>query len=97
MSLGNVIFNINSQGLGKATANILKVPAMVLTGVTVAGATNVVTGTSYQIFSKDEAINMGITATGSNAFAFKQISDFYDGAGPPSAWRRRDRCRSVGP
>lgn len=81
MSLPNVKFNVSSNGLGLSTANIQKIPGMVLTGVTVAGATNVTTGKSYQIFSKEEAIAMGIASTGTNVFAYKHISDFYDKAG----------------
>ena len=81
MSLPTIKFNVNTNGLGLPTANIQKIPAMVLTGITVAGATNVTTGKSYQIFSKEEAQNLGIDTTGTNAFAYKEISDFYDGAG----------------
>ena len=81
MSLPTIKFNINSNGLGLPTANIQKIPGMVLTGVTVTGSTNVTTGKTYQIFSKEEAIALGIDAIGTNAFAYKEISDFYDGAG----------------
>lgn len=81
MDIPNVKFNISANGLGLATADIQKIPGMVLTGVTVTGASNVTTGKSYQIFSKDEAKAMGITPAGANVFAYKHISDFYDQAG----------------
>lgn len=81
MNLPNVKFNISKNGLGLLVANIQKIPGMVLTGATVAGASNVTVGQSYQIFSLDEAVNMGIAETGTNDFAYKQIADFYTKAG----------------
>jgi hypothetical protein len=81
MSLPNIQFNISSNGLGLAQADIQKIPGFVLTGVTVAGANKVTVGSSYQIFSLQEAINLGITLGGTNDFAFKQIKAFYDEAG----------------
>jgi len=77
MSLPNVQFNISSNGLELSQADIQKIPGFVLTGVTVAGANKVTVGTSYQIFSLDEAINLGITEGGTNDFAYKQIAAFY--------------------
>lgn len=77
--LPNITFNIASDGLGKLQAEIQKVPGMVLTGATVAGKVTV--GVSYQIFSVEEAEAKGIEATGTNAWAYKQIKAFYDKAG----------------
>lgn len=80
MSLPNIQFNISSNGLGLPQADIQKIPGFVLTGITVAGANKVTIGNSYQIFSLDEAVNLGITEGGSNDFAYKQIKAFYDQA-----------------
>lgn len=77
MSLPNVQFNISSNGLGLSQSEIQKIPGFVLTGVTVAGSGKVTVGNSYQIFSLEEAVNLGITEGGSNDFAYKQIAAFY--------------------
>lgn len=77
MSLPNIKFNISKNGLGLLQANIQKIPGIVLTGATVAGVNKVNVGTSYQIFSLEEAENLGIEEIGSNAFAHKQIKAFY--------------------
>lgn len=80
MSLPNIKFNVNKRGLGQLQADIQKTPGLVLTGVTVAGSNKVTVGTSYQVFSLDEAIALGIEETGTNAFAYAQIKAFYDKA-----------------
>lgn len=80
MSLPNIQFNISSNGLGLLQSDIQKIPGFVLTGATVAGTNKVTVGTSYQIFSLDEAVNLGIEETGTNAFAYKHIKAFYDEA-----------------
>lgn len=80
MSLPNIIFNVNSKGLGQLQADIQKIPGFVLTGATIAGANKVTVGASYQVFSLEEAVSLGIEETGTNAFAYKQIKAFYDGA-----------------
>ena len=80
MSLPNIKFNISKNGLGLLQADLQKIPGLVLTGATVSGTNKVVAGTSYQIFSLKEAENLGIEATGTNAFAYKQIKAFYDQA-----------------
>jgi hypothetical protein len=80
MSLPNIKFNISKNGLGLLQSDIQKIPGKVLTGVTVAGGNKVTVGSSYQIFSLDEAVNLGIDETGTNAFAYKQIKAFYDEA-----------------
>ncbi len=80
MSLPNIKFNISKNGLGLLQADIQKIPGVVLTGVTVAGVNKVTAGNPYQIFSLEEAVNLGIEETGTNAFAYKQIKAFYDEA-----------------
>ena len=77
MSLPNIKFNISSNGLGLLQADIQKIPGLVLTGATVAGSNKVTAGNSYQIFSLEEAENLGIEETGANAFAHKHIKAFY--------------------
>jgi hypothetical protein len=77
MGLPNITFNISSNGLGLPQAEIQKIPGFVLSGVTVAGANKVTVGTSYQIFSLEEAVNLGITEGGTNDFAYQQIAQFY--------------------
>ncbi|AMA48988.1 DUF2586 family protein [Flavobacterium covae] len=81
MNLPNIRFNISKNGLGLATAEIQKIPGIVLTGVTVSGANKVTTGVAYQIFSLEEAENLGIEATGANAFAHKHLAAFYEKTG----------------
>lgn len=77
MSLPNIKFEVSKNGLGLATAEIQKIPGIVLTGVTVTGSNKVTTGQSYQIFSLEEAQDLGIEETGTNAFAYKHIAAFY--------------------
>ena len=78
MGLPKIIFNINSRGLGLLTADIQKIPGLVITGTTVAG--KIAIGESKQFFSLDEAIAAGITET-DNPFAYKHVKAFYDYAG----------------
>lgn len=80
MSLPNIKFNISSNGLGLLQSDIQKIPGFVLTGATVSGTNKVTIGTSYQIFSLEEAVNLGIEETGTNSFAYKHIKSFYDEA-----------------
>jgi hypothetical protein len=80
MSLPNIKFNISKNGLGLLQADIQKIAGIVLTGVTVAGVNKVTAGNPYQIFSLEEAENLGIEEAGTNAFAHKQIKAFYDEA-----------------
>lgn len=79
MALPKVIFNIENGGLSRLTAAIGKVPGMVLTGNTVASKVKI--GQSYQVFSLKEVENLGIEEEGTNAYAHKQIADFYKQAG----------------
>ncbi len=72
-------FNISTNGLGQNSADIQKIPGLVITGATVADKATI--GKSYQIFSLQEAKDLGIEETGTNAFAYKHIKAFYDYAG----------------
>lgn len=78
MGLPKVIFNIATAGLALATANIQKVPGLVITGNTVADKITI--GESLQVFSLTEAENNGITLA-DNPFAYKHVKAFYDYAG----------------
>jgi hypothetical protein len=80
MALPNIKFNINKRGLGQLQADVQKTPGLVLTGVTVAGANKVTVGNSYQVFSLEEVVALGIDATGTNVFAYNQIKAFFDKA-----------------
>lgn len=79
MAIPKITFNIATDGLGRNTENIQKIPALVITGNTV--ASKVTIGKSYQIFSLKNAEDLGINKTGINAFVYKHIKDFYDIAG----------------
>lgn len=80
MSLPNIKFNISRNGLGLLQSDIQKTPGFVLTGATITGSDKVTTGESYQIFSLEEAVTLGIDEAGTNAFAYNQIKSFYDEA-----------------
>lgn len=75
MGLPKIKFNISADGLGRLGAGVQKVPALVISGNTV--ASKVTLGKSYQLFSLKEAEDLGIESTGTNAFAYKHIKDFY--------------------
>ncbi len=72
-------FNISTNGLGQNAADIQKIPGLVITGATVANKATI--GKSYQIFSLQEAKDLGIEETGTNAFAYKHLKAFFDYAG----------------
>lgn len=76
----NITFNISTNGLGLSQAEIQKIPGIILTGVTVSGSGKITAGNSYQIFSLEEAENLGVTEGGTNDFAFKHLKAFYDQA-----------------
>lgn len=80
MSLPNIKFNISGNGLGLLQSDIQKIPGFVLTGSTVTGSNKVTVGNSYQIFSLEEAENLGVVETGANSFAYSHIKSFYDEA-----------------
>jgi len=77
--LKKITFNVSSNGLGQLQAVDGKVPALLMTGVAVAGKAQL--NTAYQIFAITDAVNLGITSTGSNTLAYKEIADFYAKAG----------------
>lgn len=79
MGLPSITFNIATDGLNRLAEAINKTPGIVLTGATVVNKVTV--GESYQIFSLKDAENLGIEEAGTNAFAHKQIKDFYTEAG----------------
>ncbi|MEC3875937.1 DUF2586 family protein [Chryseobacterium salviniae] len=78
MGLPNISFIIATSGLGLLTADIQKVPGLVITGNTVADKITI--GESKQIFSLQDAENNGITVA-DNPFAYKHVKAFYDYAG----------------
>ena len=78
MGLPKIIFNIAAAGLSLATADIQKVPGLVLTGATVSGKITI--GQSKQVFSLLEAEEIGITEA-ENPFAHKHVKAFYNYAG----------------
>lgn len=78
MGLPKISFIIATSGLGLLTADIQKIPGLVITGNTVADKITI--GESKQIFSLQDAQNIGITAA-DNPFAYKHVKAFYDYAG----------------
>lgn len=78
MNLPNIKFNVSKNGLGLLQSEIEKIAGIIITGVTVAGTNKVTTGNVYNIFSLEEAVNLGIEETNTNAFAYKHIKEFYD-------------------
>ncbi|WP_034752749.1 DUF2586 family protein [Chryseobacterium daeguense] len=76
--LPKITFIIANNGLGLVTADIQKTPGLVITGNTVADKITI--GESKQIFSLEDAENLGITVV-ENPFAYKHIKAFYDYAG----------------
>lgn len=79
MAISKITFKIATDGLGRTTNAIQKIPGLVITGASV--AKKVTIGKSYQIFSLKNAEDLGIEKDGVNAFAYKHIKDFYDEAG----------------
>ncbi|MGV0830326.1 DUF2586 family protein [Empedobacter brevis] len=78
MGLPKITFNILNGGLNYSTGVVQKIPALIVTGVTV--AQKVTIGQSYQVFSLKDAETLGITEA-ENPFAYKHIKAFYDVAG----------------
>ena len=78
MGLPGVNIELDNGSLGGVPSSKDGIAGMILTGVTVAGAGNVTVATPYQLFSLADAIAIGITASGTNSFAHKQIKEFYD-------------------
>lgn len=82
MALPKVIFEISSNGLNKASSEVAKTPGLMITGSAVAGTLEL--SKAYKLYSLKDAEALGITETGSNAFAWKQVNDFYTQAGTGS-------------
>lgn len=78
MALPKVIFNIAQDGLGGLVTPGTKVPGLILSGATVVDGVTI--GESYKLFSLKDATDLGIDEA-NNAFAYKQIADFYTEAG----------------
>lgn len=79
MSLPNVVININTSGLGGVPSSDWGIMGLCLTGAAVAG--KLVLDNPYYIYNLDGAKALGILDTGDNAFAYRQIKEFYDTAG----------------
>jgi len=78
MALPKVAITLGNGNLGANVATEDGVAGLVLTGVATAGLP---LGTPKVIFSLNEAQDLGILATGSNASAHRHIREFYDLAG----------------
>jgi hypothetical protein len=78
MALPKVAITLGNGNLGANVATEDGVAGLVLTGVATAGLP---LGTPKVIFSLNEAQDLGILATGSNASAHRHIREFYDMAG----------------
>lgn len=79
MALPKITFTIGNGNLGRLGAEIRKTPGFILTGNTVSDGATI--GKAYQIFSLQDAIELGITKEGDNAFAYRHIADFYNQTG----------------
>lgn len=82
--LPGVDININNDRLGQTNQTDDTISGLIVTGVTVAGVSNVTQGNAYQLFSLDDAVNIGITSGGTNDYAYQAIKQFYDQAGSGS-------------
>ncbi|MDB0601076.1 DUF2586 family protein [Tenacibaculum maritimum] len=76
--LPKVTINVNNDRLGGSTQTADGIAAMVLTGASVTGKVQV--GETIQVFSLNDAKAKGISETGTNAYAYKQVKQFYDEA-----------------
>lgn len=74
MSVPKVTVTLENGAIGGRVASLDGVSCLTLTGVT---ATGLALATPKVIFSLKEAEALGITETGSNAYAWRQISEFY--------------------
>ena len=71
MGLPKVLFNIAKDGMNRTGNNIQKVTGLIITGSGV--ASKVELGKSYQVFSLNEAVALGISES-ENAFAYKHFT-----------------------
>lgn len=79
MALSNVTINVNRNGLGLVSFTKDGIMGICLTGKAVADKIEL--DKPYSIFSIADAEAKGITKTGDNAAAYKQIKEFYNEAG----------------
>lgn len=77
MSLPKVIIIINNDQLGQTAQTADSICALICTGVTVAGGSNVTIGNPYKLTSLKDAENIGIVSGGTNDYAHGQIRDFF--------------------
>ncbi len=84
MGLPTVNITLDNGAIGGTPASDDGIAGLILTGATVSGTNKVTTGNAYGIFSLNEAITLGIEETGSNAYAYSHIKEFYDTAGTGS-------------
>lgn len=79
--LPGVTININNDRLGQTNQTEDTIAGLIITGATVAGTGNVTAGNTYQLFSLDDAVEIGITEGGTNDYAYQAIKNFYAQAG----------------
>ncbi len=84
MGLPAVNITLDNGAIGGTPSSDHEIAGLILTGATVSGANKVTAGNAYSIFSLSEAIVLGIEETGSNAYAYSHIKEFYDTAGTGS-------------
>lgn len=77
--LPKIKINVNSNRLGGSIQTADGIAAMVLTGASVAGKIQV--GQSVKVTGLEDAKTKGITETGTNAYAYKHVKQFYEEAG----------------
>jgi len=81
--LPKVTVSLADGRLGQSQQTADGIAGMILTGAAVSGKIQL--GTPIQIFSLNEAKNQGITENGTNAYAYKQVKQFYDQTGSGAA------------
>ncbi len=84
MGLPAVNITLYNGAIGGTPSSDDGIAGLILTGATVSGTNKVTAGNAYGIFSLSEAIGLGIEETGSNAYAYSHIKEFYDTAGSGS-------------
>lgn len=82
--LPNVIIDVQHNGLGQIATTKDNICGICLTGAAVAGKLEM--NKPYAIYSVDDAKKLGIEATGTNADAFRHISEFYASAVNAKLW-----------
>ncbi len=84
MGLPGVNITLDNGAIGGAPTSNDGIAGLILTGATVSGANKVTTGNAYGIFSLNGATSLDIEETGTNAYAYSHIKEFYDTAGTGS-------------